>query len=176
MRQIVILWLAAAMLAGTGCATHTVWTGQPAVLTVVRDSYHITLEPGYSKDGDFFTHFVLNVINRGPETLTVNWRRTRYLHEGAAKGHFIFEGVDEKNVQRPPSDSIPPGQQLKKEVWPLSLLIISPLRSNNVPAGQTGFKRGVLPAGDNTVDLVLEQGNRTVREKLSLILIEKRAT
>ena len=176
MKQIASLWLGIALLVCVSCAARTVWMGQPSVLTIVRDDYKITLEPGYSKEGDFFTHFIIGVVNRGPETLTIDWSRTRYLHNGAAKGHFIFEGVDKKSVQRPPSDSIPPGAQLKKEIWPLSLLVIAPYRSNNVPAGQTGFKRGVLPAGNNTLDLALVKGNRIIREKLVMTLIEKRAS
>lgn len=176
MKQVVNLWLGIALLVYTGCATRVVWTGQPSVQTVVKDDYKITLEPGYSEDGGFFTHFILGVLNKGSGTLTIDWTRTRYLHNGTAKGHFIFKGVDEKDVHRPPADSLPPGKQIQKEIWPLSLLAIAPYRSNNVPAGQTGFKRGVLPAGKNTLDLVLIQGDRIIREKLEVTLIEERTS
>ena len=96
MRQVVGLWLGVALLVCAGCATHTVWTGQPSVQTIVRVGYKITLEPGYDNEGGFFTHFNISVANTGPDTLEIDWRRSQYLHNGTAWHSYLAGTVYRK--------------------------------------------------------------------------------
>ena len=96
MRQVVGLWLGVALLVCAGCATHTVWTGQPSVQTIVRVGYKITLEPGYDNAGGFFNHFNISVANTGPDTLEIDWRRSQYLHNGTAWHSYLAGTVYRK--------------------------------------------------------------------------------
>lgn len=159
-----------------GCAagnTPPVWESTPAVAHIVRPHYRITVK-ALKGNKAFYSSFAVRIENRGTGPLAVDWQASRYLHNGKQGGRFMFAGIEPKAIkEKLPVDVIAPGGALAREIWPINLVGMAPYRDGNVKHGEHGFFRGVIPAGNNVVRLVLRADGGKQIESL-MIAIEKR--
>ncbi len=134
----------------------------------MRPGYQVEFRP--VKGGKpFYSAFAITISNTGTDALTVDWQATRYLHDGKSKGRFMFAGLTAEAIRRAlPSDTVAPGGRLEREIWPIELVAMAPYRDYSVKAGASGFSRGVIPAGQNGIRLVLHTGGKTAVETLSV--------
>ena len=149
-----------------GCATEKIWTSTPVIQSADNPYYATKFEP-IRVDGEFINGFRLSITNKSSQPLAVDWNSTIYLFNNKNNGRFIFEGVDEKNVNDLPSDSIEAGKTLKKDIFPLKLIA---WRQGpgfvNLPA----FSPGPVPEGQNGILLFVSRNGSQVREKLNVTI------
>jgi hypothetical protein len=148
------------------CAPTRVWTSNPAFAAADTGKYAVQFMP-LTDDKNFIQQFRLLVTNRSGKELEVDWKATRYLYNGKPNGRFLFEGIDENNINSPPSDIVAAGETFMKVVAPVKMLAVSPARSSQYK-DQPAFSTGPVPAGSNGIALVLRQDGEVFREQLSV--------
>jgi hypothetical protein len=162
-----MLLLFALLIGGPcACAPTRVWTSTPAFATAESGSYTVQFMP-LTDDKNFIQQFRVLVTNRGAGELEIDWTATRYLFNGKPSGLFFFEGIDETNINNPPSDFVAAGKTLMKVIAPVQLLAIKPARSSQFK-GQPAFSSGPVPEGSNGIALVLKQDEKILRVQLSV--------
>lgn len=161
-----------ALLAITaGCAKPPVqqWYSSPSHQKVTDQPFEATIEP-IKESAAYFVAFRLTVHNKTDTDMAVDWNATRYLHQGKDLGVFVFAGIDPKTIQGTiPPDHIAAGKTFSKIIFPLRTIAFLP-RSQRPEAGARGFMPGVLPAGKNSVSLVLKQYQQQWQAILSVRL------
>ena len=93
----------------TGCSSARIWTSTPAIQSADNQYFATQFEP-IRIDGDFINGFRLTVTNKSPQAIIIDWNATLYLLNNKNIGRFIFEGIDEKNVNNLPPDNIATGE------------------------------------------------------------------
>ena len=167
MKNRMCLLLTALLVAGvSACAPTRVWTSTPSFATAETGSYSVQFMP-LTDDKNFIQQFRVLVTNRGAKEMEIDWTATRYLFNGKPSGLFFFEGIDETNINNPPSDFVTAGETLMKVIAPVQLLAIKPARSSQFK-GQPSFSSGPVPEGSNGIALVLRQGQKVLRVQLSV--------
>jgi hypothetical protein len=170
MRKFYTLSLLLTVLILAGCAgtsPQKVYTSQPEVQKVSNAAFDAVIHP-LKLGNPYYAAFQLEVKNRTRKPLSIDWNRTRYLFNHKDQGRFAFEGIDPESVKSGiPDELIPGGQTLNKNIFPFKTLGF--MRGGDVPKpGQSNFFPGILPDGINSVSLVVVQGNREWKEKLSV--------
>ncbi len=148
------------------CAPTRIWTSTPSFVTAESGGYSAQFMP-LTNDKNFIQQFRLLVTNRTAKELEIDWEATRYLFNGRPNGRFLFEGIDETNINNPPSDFVAAGESLMKVIAPVELLSIKPFRSSQYK-GQPAFSAGPVPEGTNGIALVLKQNGEVFRVRLSV--------
>ena len=162
-----LLLLFAFLVAGAwNCAPTRVWTSTPAFATAETGRYSAQFMP-LTDNRNYIQQFRLLVTNRSAKELEIDWTATRYLLNGRPNGLFFFEGIDETNINNPPSDVVAAEQTLMKVIAPVRLMAIKPARSSQFK-GQPAFSTGPVPEGTNGIALVLIQDGEVFREQLSV--------
>ena len=162
-----LLLLFAVLVAGAwNCAPTRVWTSTPAFATAETGRYAAQFMP-LTDNRNYIQQFRLLVTNRSAKELRVDWTATRYLFNGKPYGLFFFDGIDETNINSPPSDVVAAGETLMKVIAPVQMLAIKPARSSQFK-GQPAFSTGPVPEGTNGIALVLRQDGEVFREQLSV--------
>jgi len=160
------LLLSVFFIAGAlGCAPTRVWNSIPAFATAQTGNYSLQFMP-LTDDKNYIQQFRLLVTNRSAKELEIDWTATRYLLNGRPYGRFIFEGVNETNVNNPPSDFVAAGETLMKIIAPVKMIAFKPYKSQN--KDQPSFSTGPVPEGTNGIALVLRQDGKEYREQLSV--------
>ena len=155
------------LIAGaSACAPTRVWTSTPAFATAETGKYAAQFMP-LTDDRNYIQQFRLLVTNRSAKELEIDWTATRYLLNGRPNGLFFFEGIDETNINNPPSDFVATEQTLLKVIAPVRLMAIKPARGSQFK-GQPAFSSGPVPEGTNGIALVLRQDGEVFREQLSV--------
>lgn len=166
-------WLAViAILASIlSCApVPKIWTSEPVSGISSNPYFRAKLEP-LKQGRPFYVSFLLEVENRTQEDMAIDWNKTLYLHNGKEKGIFLFKGVrpeDVKNRSIPP-DIIAPGQTLTKVIAPHRLLARASLRDRSE---SKGIHAGILPEGENGVELVVRYMGKELVETMRVTLRE----
>ena len=164
-----LLSFVAVLIGGVfACAPTRVWTSNPGFATAETGSHSVQFMP-LTDDKNFIQQFRVLVTNRSTKEIEVDWTATRYLFNGKPSGLFFFEGIDETNINNPPSDFIAAGQTLMKVIAPVQLLAIKPARSSQFK-GQPAFSSGPVPEGSNGIALVLKQGEKVFRVRLDVTI------
>jgi len=151
-----------------------IWSSNPVSQNLENPYYEVRLEP--LKGGEtFYVSFRLTVTNKTDQDLEIDWNKTRYVHNGRSRGGFIFGGIDPEDIKNLtiPSDIVPPGGTLSKEISPIKLIGLAPLRERSVSKNDSGFSPGIIPEGDNGMHLVVRQNGHEVREKITLTIESK---
>lgn len=160
------------VLVGIGCApVNTTWTSEPETGTSAGRYFQARLTP--QKQGDsFFTTFLLEIQNQSREDLAIDWNHTFYMYNGRENGLFVFKDITPEDVKNRsiPLEIIPAGNSFSKVVAPFKLLSRAPIRSKDDSAG---IKGGILPAGENGMQLVIRHGEETVTELMSVSITEQ---
>jgi hypothetical protein len=111
------------------------------------------------------------VTNRTDRDMQIDWNRTRYVESGKRHGGFVWEGIDPKQVRDAsvPPDTIPPGNTFSRVIFPHKRLAYA-------PGYQRGWKLqgGLIPEGENGVDLVVTQNGKVIRHRITVKIIEEK--
>jgi hypothetical protein len=168
MKKAVLFFMLAVILPFVGCSKIRVWTSTPVLQTASNEHFEAELEPLLKVEEKFFNAFRLVITNKTNHNLTIDWEKTRYICNGQNRGGFAFDGLTAENINNPPPDTISPDGTLEKVIWPVKLIGYERLDSPNVKIGDSGFSRGIIPEGKNSVDLVIRQNSQEIREKITL--------
>jgi hypothetical protein len=149
-----ILFLLLVFVAGCAPGPTISWKSAPEIQTASNEYCKAQLEPVTTGKGAFFDAFRLMVTNRTDKDLEIDWNRTRYVESGIRHGGFVWQGIDPEQVR---DASIPPD-------------IISP------GGYQRGWKLqgGLLPEGENGIDLVVRQNGRVIRHRITVRIVEEK--
>jgi hypothetical protein len=164
--------LALLLLAGCAGAPEKVFISRPEVQKVSNEAFDASIQP-LKLDNPFYVAFQLEVRNKTPKPLSIDWNNTRYLHNNQDRGRFVFKGIDPESIKSGiPPETIPGGQKLSKRIHPLKTLGF--MRRRDIPKpGQSNFFPGILPNGINSVVLVVNQAERQWKEKLTVHFTSK---
>ena len=149
----------------SGCAPTRIWISSPAFGKVENQVFNAQFLP-LRNDKNFINEFRLVVWNKSDKDLEIDWSATRYIHKGRDLGRFIFEGIDENNVNNPPPDIVPAAGNLLWVIAPVRLIAWKPMKSN---VRQTsGFSAGPVPEGESGIALVTRHKGQLIRETLTV--------
>ena len=151
------------------CASPPVqqWRSTPEVLTTSDKSVNIKVAP-FKESHPYFVGFELTIQNKTRAPIEIDWNQTQYLHNGKDLGVFIYAGIDPKTIKDAiPPDQIAPGATFSKQLFPLRTIAFLP-RSEVPESGRLGFMPGLLPSGDNSMRLVMTQGDQTITHLLTV--------
>ena len=171
-RTISLVAICLAALLFQGCATKivsVVYTSQPPLQIAVRPDYEIYFKPA-GEGQTFFSMFELDVVNKSGGIIEVDWNRTFYLHNGKAAGRFVFAGINPEDVKNAavPNDAIAQAGRLTRQIAPHQLIAKAPDKDLSVKPGESGISGGVLPEGENGIQLTLLVNGRPVEEQLAV--------
>jgi hypothetical protein len=161
-RGLLVLTLLAACAPAKGARD---WASIPPVRSEENRSLDVRLEP-LKNDKRFFVSFRLDIRNKTDRELTIDWNKTRYLHNGKSNGVFVFRGIDPASIKKViPPDTIAPGTTFSREIFPANLVAFIPMREEVLDRKGEGLFPGPIPAGENGIRLVVkENGKETVRK------------
>jgi hypothetical protein len=141
------------------------WQSRPTVQTEKGPLVDVRLEP--LKNGKrFFVAFRLDITNHSAHQVSIDWNKTRYLHNGRTNGAFVFRGIDPAAIKAAiPPDTIAPGATFSREIFPAHLVAFTPMREEVLDAKGQGLFPGPLPAGENGIRLIItKNGEETVQD------------
>jgi len=158
----------------TGCAAPTVWRSTPTVQNAENEYYQAQLEP-LTRGDKFFVSFRLSITNRTRKNFEIDWNKTLYIHNGRARGGFVFKGIKPEDIRNStiPPDTILAGLTFSKVISPYKLLARAPLRDLSVGATESSIYPGILPTGENGILLVIRQNGKEVVQKITLTIVEQ---
>ena len=169
------------LLLFTGCApTIRIWTSNPVIQTSGNQYYEAqveTLKRDQKKEYNFFVLFRLTVKNRTEKNLEIDWNKTRYIYNARMHGGFVFRGIKPKDIKNLtiPSDIVPAGKTFSKEIAPAKLVAWAPYRDRSVGKNESGISFGIIPDGENGINLVDRYNGKEVREQIMLTIVSKEA-
>ncbi len=149
-------------------AKTTTWISNPSTKEVRNKEFSASITP-LKRDKDHFVSFRLFVRNKTDRELKIDWNKTRYLCDGKNFGPVVFPDIDPATIKKSiPPAVIPPRGTLIKEVFPLKLVAFAPMREQFLDGEGRGLYPGPLPRGKSTIDLVIYQGDRQLRQRISV--------
>jgi hypothetical protein len=153
-----------------GCATERIYRSNPVEVAASNNFYEVKLEPLRAEGYNYFNRFRFVFKNKTNKDLIIDWSETYYLQNGRKNGHFGRKEMtfDElKEVNQSPDITIAPGDTRTNEIFPLQLLGWRE-RSAKVQGTtpEAGFDLGVVPVGENGMDLAVRQDGKLFREKI----------
>jgi hypothetical protein len=158
-------------MAGCAAGPSINWRSAPEIQTASNEYCEAQLEPVTTGKGPFFDSFRLMVANRTDKSLEIDWNRTRYVESGIRHGGFVWEGIDPKQVREAsvPPDIISPGNTFSRVIFPHKKIAYA-------PGYQRGWKLqgGLIPEGENGIDLVVKQNGRVIRHRITVRIVEKK--
>ncbi|MFO7602174.1 MAG: hypothetical protein R6X27_20530 [Candidatus Desulfacyla sp.] len=144
------------------------WASIPPVRTEETRSFDVRFEP-LKKDKRFFVSFRLDIRNKTDRALTIDWNKTRYLHNGRPNGVFVFRGIDPATIKKTiPSETIAPKTTFSREIFPAHLVAFTPMREEVLDKKGEGLFPGPLPAGENGISLSVRQDGKEMVQELSV--------
>lgn len=110
-------------------------------------------------DKPYYAFFVLTLLNKSETELSIDWNKSRYVHDGRPQGMLVFEGIDPQAVknQTVPEESVSPGDRLARNLMPMRLIAWSSIKEKTTNA--RAINPGMLPAGENGILLYLRQAD-----------------
>ncbi len=150
------------------CVPAKTWISNPSTQQIQNSDFSAQLTP-LKRDKEHFVSFRLFIDNKTDQKLKIDWNQTRYLVNGKAYGPFVFPGIDPATIKKSiPPATIPANSTFSKEVFPLKLVAFAPMRQEILDGEGRGLYPGPLPAGKNTMDLIIYQGDRQLRQRITV--------
>jgi hypothetical protein len=154
----------------TGCAAERIYKSSPPMRTVSNNLYEAKLEPLRAEGYNYYNQFRFEVTNKSDKDLIVNWSQTFYLQNGKRYGRFGWDGLtfeELRGIQDEPDLRVAAGNTQTSVIFPLQLL---GWKEEGVRMKATtpeaGFTLGVIPEGENGMELAVKQDGKLVREKI----------
>lgn len=154
-----------------GCAAAPVqnYFSLPEMQTATKDRINITMAP-FKEDASFFTGFDLTIENRSNRPVELDWNQCRYLHKGTDQGLLVFPGIVPETVRTGiPPQTIFAGDTFAQKVYPFRTIAFLP-KTEILKKGRSGFMGGALPSGENSLLIVLQQGEKQIEQVLTVRL------
>ena len=152
----------------TACVPAKTWISRPSTQQVQNTDFSARLTP-LKRDKEHFVSFRLFIDNKTDRKLKIDWNRTRYLVNGKAYGPFVFPNIDPATIKTSiPPATIPANGTFTREVFPLKLVAFAPMRQEILDGEGRGLYPGPLPAGKNAMDLIIYQGDRQLRQRITV--------
>lgn len=152
----------------TACVPAKTWISRPSTQQVQNTDFSARLTP-FKRDKEHFVSFRLFIDNKTDRKLKIDWNRTRYLVNGKAYGPFVFPNIDPATIKTSiPPATIPANGTFTREVFPLKLVAFAPMRQEILDGESRGLYPGPLPKGKNTMDLIIYQGDRQLRQRITV--------
>ncbi len=166
-----IIWcIAFILLVVTGCAKEQVYQSTPPMQRVSTSDFEVELEPLKAEGYDYYNRFRYQFINKTEGDLIINWSNCYYIQNGKRYGRWGWEGLtfeELRGIQEEPDFTIGPGAKDAIEIFPLQLM---GWREEGVRMKATtpeaGFTLGVIPAGENGLDIAVIKDGKTLRKKV----------
>ena len=149
----------------SACAPTQTWISTPLKQTADDRFVHIEFEPQKNYQL-YYDSFLIVVTNKTGKPIRIDWNQSRYLLNGKPYGTFGFEGITKDNINDLPSDTIPPGEALSKNIFPLNLIAWKPYGSDNKDA--PAFSTGPIPEGTSGMALAFRQDGQLQRLTLAV--------
>ena len=158
-----------------GCATQhprKEYYSQPQIQRAANAIFDVRIEP-VKQGNPFYVAFQLTLTNKSAQPIAIDWNRSRYFSDGQDLGVFVFKGIDPESVKDGiPEEIVAPGETLDKRISPYRTLAFR-YGKDFVQADQHRIYAGILPDGDNTVLLSVEQGGHVYEERLTVQLLTR---
>ena len=147
-----------------------IFISQPDMQHASNAAFEVKIRP-LKLNNPYYVAFELILRNKSSKPLSIDWNKTRYVHNDVDQGRFAFEGISAEEVKSGISPEwVASGETLSKTIAPMKT--IGFLRGNDVPGqGQSNFFAGILPDGRNSVALMITQGDRQWTETLTFRLV-----
>lgn len=159
-RWVLVLGLGALGIV-SGCAQKLLYTSVPAKQSTETGAFKIQLRP--DKEGlNSFIVFELTVINKTADPLEIDWNKTKYLHNGQARGGFLFEGVQPGYVKGATvmTHGISGNSVYRKTIAPTHCVAYVPIKDQQtLRVGEDALSAGPLPTGQNGMRLFIRHRN-----------------
>jgi len=150
------------------CVPAKTWISKPSTQQIQNADFSAQLTP-HKRDKEHFVSFRLFIDNKTDRKLKIDWNQTRYLVNGKAYGPFVFPGIDPATIKKSiPPATIPANGTFSKEVFPLKLVAFAPMRQEILDGRSRGLYPGPLPAGKNSMDLIIYKGDRQLRHRITV--------
>ncbi len=164
---LLLLFLAACVPAKT-----KTWVSTPSTREMQNADFSTQLTP-LKRDKEHFVSFRLQIGNKTDRELMIDWNQTRYLNNGKNFGKVVFPSIDPATIQKSiPPATVPAGGTFIREIFPLKLVAFAPIRQDILDGEGRGLFPGPLPQGRNTVDLVIYDGKRQIRQQMTVDIIQ----
>ena len=87
----------------------------------------------------------------------------------------MFRGIKPEDIKNLtiPSDIVPAGKTFSKEIAPAKLVAWAPYRDRSVGKNESGISPGIIPDGENGINLVVRYNGKEVREQITLTIVSK---
>jgi len=159
------------VLMSTQGTARQLWLSDPEIQVIETSIYDAQFQP-LKNENNIFVAFNITVINKTEQDLVIDWNRSRYIHDGRGRGPFVFEGIEPETIRNEtvPPDIIPPKGRMSKRIAPFRLIAFAPLGNPGVGIATKGIAAGKIPAGENGIYLVVRQGERDFRRKITVHL------
>ncbi|MCP4578654.1 MAG: hypothetical protein GY846_20455 [Deltaproteobacteria bacterium] len=150
------------------CVPAKTWISKPSTQQIQNSDFSAQLTP-LKRDKEHFVSFRLFIDNKTDQKLKIDWNRTRYLVNGKTYGPFVFSGIDPATIKKSiPPATIPANGTFSREVFPLKLVAFAPMRQEILDGEGRGLYPGPLPAGKNSMDLIIYKGDRQLRQRITV--------
>ncbi len=151
------------VLVVVACASKNLWKSKPNLQQVSNEYFVATISPIYIFNA--YKGFCLQIHNKTPDSLEVDWSNTFYVYAGQKEGGFWFEGIPYKDKKKPvPPDTIT-GVIFTKEIYPEKLITLSQM------AG--AYVHEEMKPGENGVQLSVKVDGKPISETLTLTFSDK---
>jgi len=163
---IILLFLA-------GCATAArVYQSNPTIQSSGNANFEVKLEPLRAEGHNYFNSFRLGFTNKTNQDLIIVWSKSYYLHNGKKRGLFGWEGLtfeQLKGLKAEPDVTSPAGESSSIQIFPLQLIGWQQMGEKKKGSSpEAGFTMGVLPEGENGINIAVKQGGKLIREKITV--------
>jgi hypothetical protein len=155
-----------------GCVSKTYFhTSSPVPVIVETSLFKISIKP-IKIDSNFFSIFKVSIDNKSNSSLEIDWNKSRYIHDKKDDGVLIFKGIEPAAVKTAtvPNSIVPANSNFTIEIAPFSKLSMGNLRDKTK---DNRLKAGMLPEGENSVLLVLNQNKKVIKRVLSITIKEE---
>jgi len=155
------------------CVPAKTWISSPSTQLMQNSDFSARLTP-LKRDKGHFVSFRLFIDNKTSHSLKIDWDQTRYLVNGKSYGKVVFPGIDPASIKKSiPPDTIPAHGTFDREVFPLKLVAFAPMREEILDKEGRGLYPGPLPEGKNSIDLAIYKGDRLMRQRITVDIIQE---
>lgn len=150
------------------CVPAKTWISSPSTQQVKNADFSARLTP-LKRDKKHFVSFRLFIDNKTDQNLKIDWNQTRYLCNGKSYGKVVFPNIDPASINKSiPPDVIPARGTFDREVFPLKLVAFAPMREEILDKKGQGLYPGPLPEGKNSINLMVQKGDRLMRQRITV--------
>ncbi len=158
----------------SGCGTVKVYQSNPATKLVSNEYVDVEFEPQQAAGYNYFNSFRFVLTNKTDKDLILDWSKTFYLQNGKRFGQWGWEEMtfeQLKEVKDQPLITIEAGDMLTDVIFPLKLIGWQQQKERITgPKTEDRFVLGVVPEGQNGIELYLKQNGKIIRQKVNLMI------